>query len=136
MPSGGVPSPNGRKRPPIRLAQPPGSERRPLPIEPNAGRECQSALREVRQRFAAVVMRPLTPDWTAQPLWIDGRSSQEVVAEFIKPTLRDGASIAEAVGNALESTTDEATDWPAMIQKWFALWMSFGWFCVRVAGWR
>ena len=299
-----------------------------MSLKPNAGRARQSALRDVQQRFAAVVMRPLTPDWTAQPVWTDGRSSQDVVAEFIKPndrmtslerielynkqywyrlidilyedypglatilgdrgfrafseeylvahpsrsgllrnlgvhlsafitarpelsapntdmardmarfewaqveafdraekpplkpddllgkdpatthlslqpylslldlgfavdklliavkkqslrsessnatdglahvhrrrrlarrekvqlvvhrsenrvyvkriapearailsSLRDGASIAEAVGNALESTTDEATDWPAMIQKWFALWMSFGWFC-------
>ena len=37
---------------------------------------------------AAVVMRPLTPDWTTQPVWVDGRSSREVIEEFIKPNDR------------------------------------------------
>ena len=45
--------------------------------------------------------------------------------------LRDGATIAESIEKALEASTDEREDWPALIQEWFATWMSFGWFCRR-----
>jgi hypothetical protein len=47
-----------------------------------------AALRDVQHRFAAVVMRPLTSDWTIDPVWTDGRPSSQVISEFIKPNDR------------------------------------------------
>ena len=43
--------------------------------------------------------------------------------------LRDGATIAEAVSGAIESSKRKATNWPVVIQDWFAGWMNMGWFC-------
>ncbi len=41
------------------------------------------------QRFMAhALYRPLTADYTTQPVWFDGRPIEEVAAEFIKPNDR------------------------------------------------
>jgi hypothetical protein len=74
MPSAARPSPSGRKK--------------SAALSVSDSRDGADALRDVQKRFAAVVMRPLTPDWTTQPVWVDGRSSREVVEEFIKPNDR------------------------------------------------
>ncbi len=43
--------------------------------------------------------------------------------------LRDGKSLAAAVGVVMQS--DQDRDWSAEVQKWFASWTSMGWFCRR-----
>lgn len=42
--------------------------------------------------------------------------------------LRDGASVAAAVGTALENA-DPQVDWVPTIQEWFETWSRLGWFC-------
>lgn len=66
------------------------------------------------------------------------RSENAVYVKRIAPeafailsSLRDGATVAEAVASALESATSTSDNWPALIQEWFAVWMSFSWFCRR-----
>jgi hypothetical protein len=84
--SGAARSPNGRAKSPAR------SERRAKRAggddRAGADRAGAAALRDVQHRFAAVVMRPLTDDWMTQPVWIDGRPTEEVAGEFIKPNDR------------------------------------------------
>lgn len=46
------------------------------------------ALKRLQRRMADAVMRPLTPRSTMQKTWVDGRPTQEIAAEFIKPNDR------------------------------------------------
>lgn len=54
----------------------------------------------------------------------------EPAAFAILQALRDGATIAEAVGSSAPEEAD-AAKWADTIQTWFRTWMSFGWFCRR-----
>jgi len=47
-----------------------------------------SDLRGFQRMFASAVTRPLTADDALQPRWIDGRPTEEVAAEFVKPNDR------------------------------------------------
>ncbi|MCE0521761.1 MAG: DNA-binding domain-containing protein [Methylacidiphilales bacterium] len=45
-------------------------------------------LRAIQRAFAAGIMRPLTPGHRMKPKWVDGKSTREAVAKFIKPNDR------------------------------------------------
>lgn len=59
-----------------------------LPPSDRATAEGHAALVDVQSRFAAAVMRPLSPDWQMQPVWTDGTPSADVMSAFIKPNDR------------------------------------------------
>lgn len=48
----------------------------------------QAQLRELQRVMATALFRPLTPQWRMQKRWPDGRTTQELAAQFIKPNDR------------------------------------------------
>ncbi len=49
----------------------------------------------------------------------------------ILTSLRDGATVGEAVARAIETSRRSKAGWPARIKEWFQQWMELGWFCRR-----
>jgi hypothetical protein len=45
-------------------------------------------LRDIQRAFATGIMRPLTAEDGMQPVWVDGRKTEDVVQGFIKPNDR------------------------------------------------
>lgn len=59
-----------------------------LPNATRSARQSLARLRELQRLTASAIIRPLATDQHTQRVWVDGRPTKQVVAEFIKPNDR------------------------------------------------
>jgi hypothetical protein len=91
-----------------------------------------NAVSEVRQEERAALPRMRrSPIWLAVHRFDDSVYYRRVDREafLLLRSLRDGASIAEAIGNAFEGSRLSPEEQAAMIQEYFAHAAELGWFC-------
>ena len=70
----------------MKRSKPTSSANRSSP--PASAVRSREDLRELQRTMASALFRPLNPRWGMQKIWVDGRPTKDVVAEFIKPNDR------------------------------------------------